>query len=70
MFCVCLCVGCWGGFCCFVALLVSPFFLSIAFDGQGRHPSKTVTIVMMSAAQEQKKNCSLLGAVLFSFRCY
>ena len=35
---------------------ISPFFLSIAFDAQGRHSSKTVTIVMMSAAQEQKKN--------------
>ena len=34
----------------------SPFFLSLAFDAQGRHSSKTVTIVMMSAAPEQKKN--------------
>ena len=33
-----------------------PFFWSIAFDAQRRHSSKTVTIVMMSAAQEQKKN--------------
>ena len=46
---------CWGGFCCFFVPLGIPFFWSIAFDAQRRHPSKTVTIVMMSAAQEQKK---------------
>ena len=39
----------------FVPLGFPPFFWSIAFDAQRRHSSKTVTIVMMSAAQEQKK---------------
>ena len=34
---------------------VPPFFFSLAFDAQGRHSSKTVAIVMMSAAPEQKK---------------
>ena len=33
----------------------SPFFLRVAFDAQGRHASKIVTIVMMNAAQEQTK---------------
>ena len=32
-----------------------PFFWSIACDAQRRHSTKTVTIVMMSAAWEQKK---------------
>jgi len=32
-----------------------PSFCSFAFDAQGRHLSKTVTIAMMSAAQEPKK---------------
>ena len=38
-----------------------PLFWSIAFDAQRRHSSKTVTIVMMSAAQEQKKNKGVKG---------
>ena len=33
-----------------------PFFWSIACDAQRRHSSKTVTIVLMSAAWEQKKS--------------
>ena len=41
----------------FVLSLVSPF---LAFDAQGRHSSKTVTIVVMSAALEQKKRFGLL----------
>ena len=55
-------VFCWLGrfllLCCVTGF--SPFFLSIAFDAQGRHSSKTVTIVMMSAAQEQKRKTTVL----------
>ena len=50
---VCWLLGRFLLLCCFTGF--SLFFLSIAFDAQGRHSSKTVTIVMMSAAQEQKK---------------
>ena len=53
-----VCFVCWllGRF--LFVLFVSgilPCFCSFAYDAQGRHLSKTVTIVMMSAAQEQKK---------------
>jgi len=34
---------------------VFPLLFEYSFDAQGRHSSKTVTIAMMSAAQEQKK---------------
>ena len=48
---------------------VPPFFFSLAFDAQGRHSSKTVTIVMMSAAPEQKKDESALAGVIDAIKC-
>ena len=52
-----VCVVVWGGLCCFVGFLVFPFF-AFRMHKVVIH-SKTVTIVMMSAAQEQKKKFCL-----------
>ena len=38
-----------------MSLVFLSIFIVFAFDAQGRHLSKTFTIVMMSAAPEQKK---------------
>ena len=65
LFCV-LVVG--AVFCLFCLFLDIPLrFCSFAFDAQGRHLSKTVTIVMMSAAQEQKKHTKLIGMCVVNF---
>ena len=42
-------------------------FCSFAFDAQGRDLSKTVTIVMMSAAPEPKKNATLYCIFFLAF---
>ena len=51
---------CFVFFCLLVCAAVGatrylPFFWSLACDAQRRHSTKTVTIVMMSAAWERKK---------------
>ena len=53
--CLAFFVFCWLERFLLLCYVSKSLFLSIAFDVQGSHSSKTVTIVMMSAAQEQKK---------------